>query len=63
MMLQGDLTVELVDGKRQTFHAGQAFLQSRAQWHRNNGETPLLFLAVLLGAKGVPTILNPPATD
>lgn len=63
-VLQGDLTVEFVDGKRQTFHAGQAFLQSRAQWHRgrNDGETPLRFLAVFLGARGVPTILHPPAT-
>jgi quercetin dioxygenase-like cupin family protein len=62
-VLQGDLTVEFVDGKRQTFHAGQAFLQSRAQWHRgrNDGQTPVRFLAVFLGAKGVPTILHPPA--
>jgi quercetin dioxygenase-like cupin family protein len=63
-VLQGDLTVEFVDGKGQIFHAGQAFLQSRAQWHRgrNDGETPLRFLAVFLGAKGVPAILHPPAT-
>ena len=62
-VLQGDLTVEFVDGKRQTFHTGQAFLQSRAQWHRgrNDGQTPVRFLAVFLGAKGVPTILHPPA--
>lgn len=62
-VLQGDLTVEFVDGKRQTFHAGQAFLQSRTQWHRgrNDGQTPVRFLAVFLGAKGVPPILHPPA--
>jgi quercetin dioxygenase-like cupin family protein len=60
-VLQGDFTVEFVDGKRQTFHAGEAFLQSRAQWHRgrNDGQTPVRFLAVFLGAKGVPTILHP----
>jgi quercetin dioxygenase-like cupin family protein len=64
-VLQGDLTVEFVDGKRQTFHAGQALLQSRAQWHRgrNDGQTPVRFLAVFLGAKGVPTILHPPVAD
>jgi quercetin dioxygenase-like cupin family protein len=61
-VLQGNLTVEFVDGKRQTFHAGEAFLQSRAQWHRgrNDGQVPVRFLAVFLGAKGVPTILHPP---
>ena len=62
-VLQGDLTVEFVDGHRQTFHAGEALLQSRAAWHRgrNDGHTPVKFLAVFLGARGVPTILHPPA--
>jgi quercetin dioxygenase-like cupin family protein len=61
-VLQGDLTVEFIDGKRQTFHAGQALLQARAVWHRgrNDGSVPLRFLAVFFGAKGVPTILHPP---
>jgi quercetin dioxygenase-like cupin family protein len=60
-VLQGDLTVEFTDGKRQTYHTGQALLQSRAYWHRgrNDGTTPVRFLAVFLGAKGVPTILHP----
>ena len=65
-ILQGDLTVQFADGrKEQTFHEGQVLLQPRAAWHRgrNDGETPLRFLAVFLGAKGVPTILRPPATD
>src|SRR5262249_25046490 len=65
-ILQGDLTVQFADGrKQQTFHEGQVLLQPRASWHRgrNEGETPLRFLAVFLGAKGVPTILHPPATD
>jgi quercetin dioxygenase-like cupin family protein len=62
-VLEGDLTVEFIDGKRQTYHAGQAFLQSRTHWHRgrNDGTAPVRFLAVFLGAKGVPTILHPPA--
>ena len=58
--------VQFADGrKEQTFHEGQVLLQPRAAWHRgrNDGETPLRFLAVFLGAKGVPTILRPPATD
>jgi quercetin dioxygenase-like cupin family protein len=63
-VLQGTLTVEFVDGRRETFREGQAFLQSRAQWHRglNDGQQPVRFLAVFLDAKGVPTILHPPTT-
>jgi quercetin dioxygenase-like cupin family protein len=62
-VLQGDLTLEFVDGRRQTFHAGQAFLQSQTKWHRgrNDGQVPLRFLAVFLGSKGTPVILHPPA--
>jgi quercetin dioxygenase-like cupin family protein len=65
-ILQGDLTVQFADGrKEQTFHEGQVLLQPRAAWHRgrNEGQRPLRFLAVCIGAKGVPTILHPPATD
>jgi quercetin dioxygenase-like cupin family protein len=64
-VLQGDLTVEFIDGKRQTYHTGQAFLQSRTHWHRgrNDGATPVRFLAVFLGSKGVPTILHPPTAE
>jgi mannose-6-phosphate isomerase-like protein (cupin superfamily) len=61
-VLQGDLTLEFVDGKRQTFHAGQSLLQSQTQWHRgrNEGQVPLRFLAVFMGSKGTPVILHPP---
>ena len=65
-ILHGDLTVQFVDcRKEQTFHEGQVLLQPRAAWHRgrNEGQRPLRFLAVFMGAKGVPTILRPPATD
>lgn len=63
-VLQGDLTVQFADGRQQTFHEGQAFLQSRTQWHRgrNDGQQPVRFLAVFLDAKGIPTILHPPVT-
>ncbi len=62
-VLQGDLTLEFIDGKRQTFHTGEALLQSQTKWHRgrNDGQTPLRFLAVFLGSKGTPVILHPPA--
>ena len=63
-ILQGDLTVEFIDGKKKTFREGEVILQPRAVWHRgcNEGQRPLRFLAVFLGAKGVPGILHPPVT-
>lgn len=62
-VLEGKLTVELADGTRQEFNAGEAFLQCHTTWHRgrNEGTTPMRFLAVFIGAKGVPTILHPPS--
>lgn len=61
-VLQGDLTVQFVDGKEKTFHQGEVLLQPRTVWHRgrNEGKEPLRFLAVAFGAKGVPAILHPP---
>jgi quercetin dioxygenase-like cupin family protein len=61
-VLEGSLTVELEDGTRQRFDAGQSFLQCHTTWHRgrNEGSTPMRFLAVFIGAKGVPEILHPP---
>jgi quercetin dioxygenase-like cupin family protein len=63
-ILQGDLTVEFIDGKEKTFREGEVILQPRAVWHRgrNKGQHPLRFLAAFLGAKGVPGIVHPPAT-
>lgn len=61
-VLQGDLTVQFVDGKEKTFHQGEVMLQPRTVWHRgrNEGKGPLRFLAVAFGSKGVPAILHPP---
>jgi quercetin dioxygenase-like cupin family protein len=61
-VLQGQLTVEFLDGERRVFQAGQAFLQARMKWHRgrNEGSRPVQFLAVFFGSEGVPTILHPP---
>ena len=63
-VLEGVVTVEFAeDGSRQSFKAGQGFLQTRAHWHRgrNDGDTPARFVAVFIGAKGVPEMLHPPA--
>lgn len=63
-VLEGVVTVEFAeDGSRQSFKAGEGFLQTRAHWHRgrNDGDTPARFVAVFMGAKGVPEMLHPPA--
>jgi quercetin dioxygenase-like cupin family protein len=64
-VLEGTLTVELADGSRRTFDAGQSFLQCHTTWHRgrNEGTTTMRFLAVFVGAKGVPDILHPPGVE
>jgi quercetin dioxygenase-like cupin family protein len=61
-VLDGDLTVQFIDGKEKTFHQGDVLLQPKTVWHRgrNEGKVPLRFLAVSLGAKGIPAILHPP---
>jgi quercetin dioxygenase-like cupin family protein len=62
-VLEGTLTVELIDGTRKKFEAGQSFLQCHTTWHRgrNEGTTPMRFLAVFIGAKGVPEMVHPPS--
>ncbi len=63
-VLEGTLTVEFADGPRKEFKAGQGFPQARSKWHRgrNDGTTPMRFLAVFFGGKDVPNVLNPPKT-
>jgi len=62
-VLEGDLTIQFADGTEKTVHQGGVALQPRAAWHRgrNEGKGPLRFLAVFMGAKGVPGILHPPS--
>jgi quercetin dioxygenase-like cupin family protein len=62
-VLEGTLTVELIDGTRHRFEAGQSFLQCHTTWHRerNEGAVPMRFLAVFVGAKDVPEIVHPPS--
>jgi quercetin dioxygenase-like cupin family protein len=61
-VLEGTLTVEFVDGPRTEFKAGQGFPQARSNWHRgrNDGNTPVRFLAVFFGGKDVLNVLHPP---
>ena len=61
-VLEGKLIVEFADGPRKEFKAGQGFPQARSKWHRgrNDGNTPVRFLAVFFGGKDVPNVLHPP---
>jgi quercetin dioxygenase-like cupin family protein len=61
-VLEGTLTVEFADGPRKVFRAGQGFPQAMSKWHRgrNDGNTPVRFLAVFFGGKDVPNVLHPP---
>ena len=61
-VLEGTLTVEFAEGPRKEFKAGQGFPQARSKWHRgrNDGTTPMRFLAVFFGGKDVPNVLHPP---
>jgi quercetin dioxygenase-like cupin family protein len=63
-VLEGTLTVEYAEGPRKEFKAGRGFPQARSKWHRgrNDGETPVRFLAVFYGGKDVPNVLHPPKT-
>ncbi|MBE7197947.1 MAG: cupin domain-containing protein [Parafilimonas terrae] len=62
-VLDGTLTVEFVDGSKKSFGKGESFLQAHATWHRGLNEqgAAMRFLAVFIGEKDVPTILNPPS--
>ncbi len=53
-VLEGTLIVEFADGHRREFKAGQGFPQARSKWHRgrNDGDTPVRFLAVFFGGRG-----------
>jgi len=60
-VIEGTLTVEMDDGSRHTYQAGQGFLEGTNRWHnaRNLGSTPMKLLTVYLGVKGKPNFLRP----
>lgn len=53
-VLEGVLVVELDDGTRKEYSAGQALLEDGKVWvnNRNPGSSPTRFLAVILGERG-----------
>lgn len=50
-VLEGVLSLEMADGQKREFQAGQAYMESVRTWHnaRNLGATPLKLLVVTFG--------------
>ncbi|MGH8509524.1 MAG: cupin domain-containing protein [Gammaproteobacteria bacterium] len=60
-VIEGTFTVEFDDGTRQSFQAGQGFLEAVNTWHkaRNLGTTPLKFMVVFTGEQGKSNFIKP----
>ena len=60
-IIEGQVTIEFDDGKRQQFKAGEAFLEAVYTWHnaKNLGTTPVKMLVVFFGVKGQKTLIRP----
>lgn len=59
-VLEGTMTVEFVDGSRQTFKAGSGFLEVVNTLHsaKNLGDVPLKLLVVFAGEEGRPNLIR-----
>lgn len=55
-VLEGDLTVDYGAQGKKTYHEGEAFIEAQGIAHHgvNEGSAPVTFLAVYMGAEGVP---------
>ena len=53
-VMEGAITVEMEDGTRQVFQAGQSFLEATNIWHnaKNMGKVPMKLLVVTFGEVG-----------
>jgi quercetin dioxygenase-like cupin family protein len=62
-VLDGALTLEVENGLRKEFRAGEAFVEPREQWHnaRNTGDRPAKVLVVTYGEQGRPLTVRPAA--
>ena len=60
-VIEGQVTIEFDDGKRQRFKAGEAFLEAVDTWHnaKNLGKTPVKMLVVFFGEKGQKNLIRP----
>jgi quercetin dioxygenase-like cupin family protein len=62
-MLEGTITLEVENGLKKAYRAGEAFIEPREQWHnaRNTGDTPAKLLVVTYGEQGKPLTIRPTA--
>ena len=60
-VIEGTITIEMEDGGRHEFKAGQSFTESVNLWHnaKNLGKTPVKLLAVIFGEEGKSNIIRP----
>ncbi|MGR9105296.1 MAG: cupin domain-containing protein [Gammaproteobacteria bacterium] len=60
-VIEGEVTIEFDDGKRQKFPAGKAFMEAVNTWHnaKNLGDKPLKMLVVFFGEKGQKNMIRP----
>jgi quercetin dioxygenase-like cupin family protein len=60
-VMEGTISIEMEDGARHEFQAGQSFMESTNLWHnaRNLGKTPVKLLAVIFGEEGKSNIIRP----
>ena len=60
-ILQGEVLLELEDGSKHQYKAGEAFLDAVGVWHnaKNIGSAPAKFLVVAMGEKGKSTTVRP----
>ena len=58
-VISGSMEVENEDGSKQTFSAGQSFIEDSNTWviNRNNSNEPVKFLAVLYAQKDQQTVM------
>ena len=60
-VMEGAITVEMEDGTRHVFQAGQSFLEATNTWHnaKNMGKVPIKLLVVTSGEEGKVNLIRP----
>ncbi len=64
-VISGNLSVELEDGKRLSFHAGDAVIEVVNTLHngKNIGTEPVKLAVFYLGVEGTPNVIKPGPTE
>ena len=60
-ILSGSVTVEIENGKTNTFHAGQAFAETVNTMHngKNTGDEPVKIVMTAIGEQKEPIVIRP----